>query len=231
MSLSILRDIIIPELLSESGKNYSLKEKYNLLMELKDNRSEYIFFQNSLLDPLSWHITPNDILYLRGAGTNNKNPRLRDEARSRAMFVATYVPLNMYNFDEFLYNTLTDGWYGAYNKIIYRLSHNKANITYDTFIQRLSTAVFPIIKNQKLNILRDLLQDGLDPNIKMGRTSLLFESIRDFAQYNPRDSTHPEYIEFIELLLQYGAKVDDLSLEMAIKLNNKIILDMIQTQY
>lgn len=116
--------------------------------------------------------------------------------------------------------TLRDGYDTPYSKVLYRLRNNIAYISYEKFAQNVKSVPFVLIKKNKFDWFKDLLDHGADPNTKIGDTTLLLEAVINVGRRFNGDQEHPEYIRFIRLLLEYGAKVDQLSIEAARRLDN-----------
>lgn len=224
-----LRNILIPELEANAYTSISLQEKYDNWKKLKNDptrKSEYVQYQNLLLDPLSWSISKDDNIDMWSFLTATS-----DERKQKALFVATYVPLRLYDYDKFLMITLRDGYDAPYNRVLYKLKNNKADISYEEFARNLKKTLFLLIRKDKYDWFKDLLDHGVDPNTKIedksgkiGDATLLLEATRDVGKHIHNDREHPEYIKFIKLLLDYGAKVDPLSIESAKRLKNIEIL-------
>lgn len=221
----VIRDMLHRDLEGYIFTYISLQEKYDNWKKLKNDptkKSDYIQYQNLLLNNGSWNISNDDNIDSWSFLTATS-----DERKQKALFVATFVPLRFYNYDKFLMITLRDGYDEPYNRVLYRLRNNKADISYEEFARNVRSVLLLLIRKDKFDWFKDLLDHGADPNTtfkdqsgKIGYTTLLLEATRNVGKHSINDQEHPEYIKFIKLLLEYGAKVDNLSIQSAKRLTN-----------
>lgn len=187
----------------------SLEDRYQKYMELrqkdrnmntiegKANDRNFQEFISLLRDPLVWENNIGDV-----------NRWTFD--RTRAMFLASYVPFNLFNFDNLLFQALLRGYDDVFNMAVKRVTltfdiRKKADntkvdpyvlgISKEQFVAGIGKTMLKLIRMQNMERVIQFLDMGIDPNMMpyKSKSTLLLEAVRD------------GYPQFVKLLLTRGA--------------------------